>query len=139
MKLRVRVLLLFGISLFLSLLLALYLYKNSSSQLLEPEDPEKYIHGLKHIPGADKITGSILTHILRPERSERVGIPETERDPGILISVKTATLYHQHRLSLLLFTWMRAVSPQQVYLPLEVQSSCSCLIYFFSYAALYCD
>jgi hypothetical protein len=106
MKLRLRVLLLFGITGLLTLLLVLYLYTRPSDELLGPED----------IPGPDRILGSILTHILKPELSQRVEVAEADSDPGILVSVKTTTRYHQHRLSLLLFTWMKTLPPEQLYI-----------------------
>ena len=114
MKLRWRVLLLFGITGLLTLLLVLYLYTRPSDELLGPEDPRSYARGLENIPGRDKILGSILTHILKPELSQRVEVAEADSDPGILVSVKTTTRYHQHRLSLLLFTWMKTLPPEQV-------------------------
>lgn len=67
---------------------------------------------LEHIPGPDKILGSLVTHVLHPEHREKVYVAES--DPGILVSVKTTTSYHRHRLSLLLFTWMGSLSPHQV-------------------------
>jgi hypothetical protein len=116
MKLRLRVLLLFGITGLLTLLLVLYLYTRPSDELLGPEDPRSYARGLEHIPGPDRILGSILTHILKPELSQRVEVAEADSDPGILVSVKTTTRYHQHRLSLLLFTWMKTLPPEQLYI-----------------------
>ena len=99
--------------------LSLVLYLSNSSViygeggwLAGPEGPRQYVQGLYQIPGPDKILGTVLTHVLRPELSERVHVPEG--DPEILVSVKTTTLYHQHRLSLLLFTWMQTLSPKQV-------------------------
>ena len=114
MKLRWRVLLLFGITGLLTLLLVLYLYTRPSDELLGPEDPRSYARGLENVPGRDKILGSILTHILKPELSQRVEVAEADSAPGILVSVKTTTRYHQHRLSLLLFTWMKTLPPEQV-------------------------
>ena len=64
------------------------------------------------IPGPDKILGSLLTHVVLPERREHVTVPES--DPNILVSLKTTTIYHRHRLSLLLFTWMTTLYPHQV-------------------------
>lgn len=68
---------------------------------------------VENVPGPDKILGSLVTHISHPERREKVHV--TESDPGILVSVKTTTSYHRHRLSLLLFTWMGSLSPHSVY------------------------
>ena len=71
-------------------------------------DPVK----IEPAPGRDKILGSLITHVVRPECRETLMLLES--DPEILVSVKTTSQYHKHRLSLLLFTWMETVSPQQV-------------------------
>ena len=56
--------------------------------------------------------GSFATHILCPECRERIRLPD--RDPHIHLSVKTAKVFHRTRLSLLFFTWMQTVDPDQV-------------------------
>ena len=84
--------------------------------LTEPEEPHKYIPGL--IQDKTMKLGTLITHVLHPERRESVIVPEL--DPGIMVSVKTTAQYHRHRLSLLLFTWMQTLSPQQVYLHIAI-------------------
>ena len=109
------------LSLFLGIsVLVLYVMHWRNTENVENaqlREPQKHIPGLAaeldHVPGPDKILGSLVTHVFHPERREHVHIPES--DPGILVSVKTTTTYHRHRLSLLLFTWMESLPPQQVY------------------------
>ena len=59
-----------------------------------------------------KALGSFVTHIVCPECRERIQLPDS--DPEIHLSVKTANIYHRTRLSLLFFTWMQTVDPDQV-------------------------
>jgi hypothetical protein len=86
-------------------------------------EPQKHIPGLRsdlelvHVFGQDRILGTLVTHVLHPQRREHVRVPHS--DPRILVSVKTTTAYHRQRLSLLLFTWMESVSPQQLYIITE--------------------
>ena len=79
--------------------------------LTEPEEPHKYIPEL--LQDKTMRLGTLITHVLHPERREYVIVPEL--DQSIMVSVKTTAQFHRHRLSLLLFTWMQTVSPQQVH------------------------
>ena len=58
------------------------------------------------------ITETSVINVACSECRERVRLFECDRD--ILITVKTAWKYHNFRLSLLLFTWMQTVDPDQV-------------------------
>ena len=67
----------------------------------------------KPIPAQNKTLGSLTTHVVPPQqRRENVSVPDS--DPEILVTVKTATIYHKKRLSLLLFTWFESIPLQQV-------------------------
>ena len=79
--------------------------------------PKKHMSGVRfklaHVRAVEnRILGSLTTHVLHPQRRENVRVSDS--DPKILISVKTTTLYHKERLSLLLFTWLESIPPQQV-------------------------
>ena len=85
------------------------------------EESEHLTEPRKHIPGLrselahvvqDRTLGSLVTHVLHPQRREHVRVPDI--DPRILVSVKTTTVYHKQKLSLLLFTWLESISPRQV-------------------------
>ena len=58
------------------------------------------------------VVESFVTHIVCPECRERIRLPDSY--PEIHLSVKTANIYHRTRLSLLFFTWMQTVAPDQV-------------------------
>ena len=116
---RARNFLLLSFILIVSMFMALCLWNWRNTEEGDPlTEPQKHIPGLRsdlelvHVFGQDRILGTLVTHVLHPQRREHVRVPHS--DPRILVSVKTTTAYHRQRLSLLLFTWMESVSPQQV-------------------------
>ena len=72
------------------------------------------VHLTSKVKGSveDRILGSFVTHVVRPERRERILLPDS--GPEVYLSVKTAIIFHSTRLSLLFFTWMQTVRPDQV-------------------------
>ena len=56
--------------------------------------------------------GPFVTHIVCPECRKHIQLPVS--NPEILLTVKTTEIFHRNRLSLLLFTWMQTVEPDQV-------------------------
>ena len=56
--------------------------------------------------------GPFVTHIVCPECRKHIQLPVS--NPEILLTVKTTEIFHRDRLSLLLFTWMQTVEPDQV-------------------------
>ena len=80
-------------------------------------EPKKHISGVRfglaHVRAVQNgILGSLITHVVHPQRRENVRVSDS--DPKIMVSVKTTTFYHKERLSLLLFTWLESIPPQQV-------------------------
>ena len=56
--------------------------------------------------------GSFVTHIVCPECRKHIQLPDSNQE--IFLTLKTAEIFHRDRLSLLLFTWLQTVEPDQV-------------------------
>ena len=119
----------FILLLMIVLLLRFTIYYNQSSYVLPPplikeglpdlesmrSKCERCLIAYRNDQGGDNSSGIIRSSVINvacPECRERVLLSECDGD--IFMTVKTTLKFHNFRLSLLLFTWMQTVDPDQV-------------------------
>ena len=118
-----RAKIIFILLLMMVLLLCFTIYYKQFSYVLPPplikesmrSKCERCLIAYRNDQGGDNSSGIIRSSVINvacPECRERVLLSECDRD--IFMTVKTTLKFHNFRLSLLLFTWMQTVDPDQV-------------------------